>query len=605
MINNSLYYIASIGKLGLTPLNYFSQNFVEAELYLFNEFNLYNFIPNNPLYSRILLKNDHNIFFLNGFFYDKINKKNLEKALEELDEGNIEEIKRFISSLNGSYNGFWIDKRKQEINIFTDIMGYDKIYYCTHNDSLFLSSFIWPLLLLDDYQMDQNAIGEHLLLGHPLKNKTIFKNIKIIQPGRIERFDFSGKPLGFESFENFPERRKISKSDLIEDFFSRTKRHYNYIQSILPAAKFGTTLTGGNDTRVVLNSMLNKNIKPYCTVGYHNSKSRDSERADKIAKHYKLNFDSINYSENFEKILLDTIEVSNGYTNGIWMGSISLNASDKCDLLYNGFSGDFVAGGNEFNFNGMDYAALAENSLKFRANFKSILHAEIISLADSSFNDFYKEYVSSYESYKSYSTEDLYFLQEKNERNFRRIASFADGIRLGKATPVFFFHDKQILDFYRSIDLKWYKQQRLHHKLSFHNNSFLAWMPSANKTNLPSFTVPYISYLIENKVVKLYLAEKKKRKQNNFVEIKSVNDFLEFMSNEPMLKLNRDDLEFIDIGAFINTIAHKEILYSDLDTIKMRVWDLCYTLEFVKELKKKVAGNIINLKTKPFSNEIL
>jgi hypothetical protein len=287
------------------------------------------------------------------------------------------------------------------------------------------------------------------------------------------------------------------------------------------------------------------------------------------------------------------------------MGNISLNASDKCDLIYNGFSGDFVAGGNELNFEGMNYSTLAENSLKFRANFRSILPSEIISLSAISFNDFYEEYKSTYEPYKSYSIEDLYFLQEKNERNFRRIASFADGIRLGQAAPVFFFHDKQILAFYRSIDLKWYKQQKLHHKLSFHNNSFLAWMPSANKTNLPSFIIPHLSGLIENRLTQKILSIKKRRKKTNNVSVKNSAEFLEFMSNEPVLKLNRADLEFIDIGAFINTIAHKEIFYSDLDTIKMRIWDLYYTLEFVKELKNKVAGNIINLKTTPFSNEII
>lgn len=604
-MNNSLSFVAGTNISISDAVKYFLRKSAESEYHLTDRFYLYNFPPSHRLYKRLFLKNNSRFFFLNGFFYDEINKKDLEKSLEDLDAGKIEGIKRFIRSLNGSYNGFWIDHRKQEINIFTDIMGYDKIYFCTHNDSLFFSSFIWPLLLLDDYHIDKNAIGEHLLLGHPLKNKTIFKNIKTIQPGRIERFDISGKSLGFESFESFPERRRISKFDLIEDFFSRTKRHYDYMQSIFPDAKFGSTLTGGNDTRVVLNSMFNNNIKPYCTVGYHNIKSRDSERAEKIAKHYGLNFDSINYSENFEKILLDTIEISNGYTNGIWMGNISINASDKCDLLYNGFSGDFVAGGNELNFKGMDYSTLSENALKFRANFQSILPSEVMSLSISSLNDFLEEYKSTYQIYKNFSIEDLYFLQEKNERNFRRIASFADGIRLGKAAPVFFFHDRQILDFYRSLDLKWYKQQMLHHKLSFNNNSFLAWMPSANKTNLPSFIIPYISNLIENKVVKFYLEEKKKRKQNNIVAIKSVNDFLEFMSNKPFLILKRKDLNFLDIEGFIRTINNKPLLYKDLDTIKMRIWDIYYTISFIRTLKDKLINFNKEVKVKPISDEYL
>lgn len=604
-MNNILSFIASSNISISAAVKYFLRKSSESEVYSTDRFYLYNFRPAHPLYKRLFLKNNSRFFFLNGFFYDEINKKNLEKALEDLDVGKIEEIKRFISSLNGSYNGFWIDHRKQEINIFTDIMGYDKIYYCTYNGSLFFSSFIWPLLLLDEYQIDQIAIGEHLLLGHPLKNKTIFKNIDTIQPGRIERFDFKGKQLGYESFESFPERRNISKSDLIEDFFSRTKRHYDYIQSINPAAKFGSTLTGGNDTRVVLNSMFNNNITPYCTVGYHNIKSRDSNRAEKIAKHYGLNFDSINYSENFEKILLDTIEISNGYTNGIWMGNISLHASDKCNLLYNGFSGDFVAGGNEFDFSGMDCASLAKSALKYRAHFKSLPFKDVISLSSSRFDDFLEEYVSTYESYKDFPIEDLYFLQEKNERNFRRIASFADGIRLGKAAPVFFFHDKQILDFYRSIDLKWYKHQVLHHKISYKNNAFLALMPSANKTNLPSFVIPYISTLIENRFSQKLLNIKNKRKKAVYTTLNNVQAFLKFMSNEPALNFNRTDLQFLDIENFIHSTTNKEIEYSDLDTIKMRVWDLYYTLKFIGELKNDMASKIITLKADPFPNEPL
>lgn len=604
-MNNSLSFIASSNISISAAVKYFLPKSSESEFYSTDRFYLYNFRPTHPLYKRLFLKNNSRFFFLNGFFYDEISKKALEKVLKDLAGDKIEEIKRFISSLNGSYNGFWIDNHRQEINIFTDIMGYDKVYYCKYNNSLIFSSFIWPLLLLDDFEIDQNAVGEHLLLGHPLKNKTIFRNVKVIQPGRIERFDFKGNVIGCESFESFPERRILSKSNLIEDFFIRTERHFNYVQSKIPEAKFGTTLTGGNDTRVVFNAMLNNKIKPYCTVGYHINKSRDSERAQKIANHYNLNFNAINYSENFEKILLNTIEISNGYTNGIWMGNISLNASDKCNLLYNGFSGDFVAGGNEFDFSGMDYASLAESALKFRAHYKSLSFKDVISLSSSDFNDFFNEYLSSYESYKDFPSEDIYFLQEKNERNFRRIASFADGIRLGQAAPVFLFHDKQILDFYRSIDFKWYKHQVLHHKLSFKNNPFLALMPSANKTNLPSFVIPYISTLIENRFSQKLLTIKNKRKKAVYTTLNNVEAFLKFMSNEPELNLNRTDLQFLDIENFIHSASNNEILYSDLDTIKMRIWDLYYTLNFIKELKINITSNVINLKTKPFPNEPL
>lgn len=542
----------------------------------------FNFIvhpSDHPLFQFHYSKNQNTLFVIQGFFYEGIDIEKFNKIISP--DANSQSRINFLNTLNGNFNGFYLDTQSNEISFFTDNLGFEKIYHTTEENLLF-SSFIWPLIKSGDVKIDETALGEHLFLGHSLETKTIFSNIKTIIPGCIKTIYLTANKTTSVDFYKNETVLTGSISKLKEAFFEDSKRLLNYVSLKTDTTKWGMTLTGGNDTRVVLNSILNSGYKPFCIAGYDRTPGTDALRSEKIAKHFGLKSSTLDYSEGYESIIKDTVLISNGYTNGIWMGNLSSKIDLPLDSMYYGFSGDLVSGGNEFDFSSMSIEEIAQNSLIYKSYYKNLDFYQISSLVGASSDQFYQTYLNTYTKFKEYPIAELYFLQEKNERNARRIASFADGTKLGPP-PVSFFHDRRIFDFYRSVNQKLHKDQFLHHKLSFYKNPFLAWMPSANKTNLPSFTIPYISKVLSteniNRITRIL------KKEQPGIKISSMRMLFDFFDKGTILHSSVKEYNILDWSNFFESIKDSQLKLQDLNTLKMRLWDILLTIELIKSPK--------------------
>lgn len=550
------------------------------------EFSFYNKSVLHPLYCIKTIDIKDTLFlFIHGFFYAQIPRYHAEASIKEITDLKIYDLlKNYLNTLNGNFNGFFIDLVNKRLGLFTDAFGFEKIYYAVSDAGTTFSSSIWPLINSSSIgSLNQLAVGEHLMLGNSLNGKTIFNDIYTIPPGYIFIIDFTGRKILADEYLEFSTVNISSERKLISHFRDISDSHFKYVKNKIGADKIGMTLTGGNDTRVILNQMLQSSIKPGCISGYNEIPGKDTIRAKKITSHFKLPFHSINYTDDFESILKKTIILSNGYTNGIWMGNIARFAEKYFDIMYYGFSGDLVSGGYEFDPENISIEAFAIKALNYKTYYSFLTPEILLPITSVPVDQFISEYNETYLKYRDLPQTQVYFFQEKNERNHRRIASFADGSKLGPL-PVYFFHDRDVLNFYRGLDNKWYKQQLLHHKLSFNRNPYLAFMPSANKTSLPSFMIPHLSKILKDESLDKIKKLLNKKRYYNFVTFDTKHDFFNFMNTKKDLVSDMSSLDFLDVDKFIKNLPDHKLALQDAKLLQMRFIDILGTINIIKDL---------------------
>jgi hypothetical protein len=536
----------------------------------------------NPLFESYCYSDDNTSLFLQGFFYRQIEINNFRYLLKLQSDAAID---NFFNSLNGAFIGIISNKGKKEIKIITDLFSFEKIFYTVTNGHFNFSSFLWPLIRLGPKPVINNeALIDILTFGFPLGSNTILENINVCEPGSVTTFSTECKKINSRIYTTFQKARlnhSIKQCKL--DFTDISKSHFDYIKLKFGNANFGTTLTGGNDTRVVLNSLLNYGIQPFCISGYNLTESNDSLRSAKICRHYNLSFKAINYSTGINEIIDDVIDLSNGYTNGTWMANIMKNAKTHADVMYFGFSGDYLAGGNEFIYEKLKIDEIVELSLISKSFYKLLHPGFLVKLLGQDSHRLVQRYYQTFEPFKNLPVEDMVFMQEKNQKNFKRTSSFADGTRIGMPT-VFFFHDREIVDFYRSINPRLYRQQLLHHKLMANRLPFLGWIPSANKTELPAFTIPYVSSLLpENFLLRVYRILKPLK---TTIYFNSKSELLSYINDEKSYRLEVNINDYFDLDSLYLYSRKTGFTENDIVLLKMRMHDIILCIDRINKTYK-------------------
>lgn len=588
---NNKNYLSIVGSTSILNLERLvKDNFDNSQKQQINGFfNIAGCLSNeNPLFKCFILSNRSTSIFLQGFFYRIVNEKDIKTVLDSNSDSKLDD---FLNKLNGSFIAVITNQERNEISIVTDTFSFEKVFYTISNGEINISSFIWPLIgVLQKPIINKDAIFDILCMGFPLHDSTILKDVFVCEPGTITTFNYVNKEICKRSYTVFhKDRYNQSVTQNKKDFLQISKNHFGYIESNFKSTSFGATMTGGNDTRVVLNSMLNNNIKPFCISGFHHIESRDSLRSAKICKHYDLPFKVINYSVGINEIIDDVIYLSNGYTNGTWMANIAKTARNNASVMYYGFSGDYLAGGNEFIYDSLNIDEIVELSLVKKSFFKEIHPVQLQQLFGQDDQKFRQRYFETFNQFRSLPIEDMVFMQEKNQKDFKRTSSFADGTRIG-GPSILFFHDREIVDFYRSINPKLFRQQLLHHKLLANKLPFLGWMPSANKTELPAFVIPYLTRVIpENLLGKLHRIINSRPKRLFF---NNKEELLNFINQEDAYRTSTKITDYLELGDLLMHIQKEGMTEHDATLLKMRIHDICLSIDKVFSMAQKHSNHV-------------
>ncbi|MGO9515758.1 MAG: asparagine synthase-related protein [Candidatus Korobacteraceae bacterium] len=165
-----------------------------------------------------------------------------------------EEEKDFPKGLNGRFHGLVADRRNGTAMLFNDRYGLQRLYYHEAQDVFYFAAEAKAILKVrpELRAMDQRGLGEFIVCGCVLENRTLFPGIHVLPPGaawsfrggKLEKKGTYFEPREWEELE--PLKPEEYYSHLRDVFVKNLPRFFEGQERI------GVSLTGGLDTRIIM-----------------------------------------------------------------------------------------------------------------------------------------------------------------------------------------------------------------------------------------------------------------------------------------------------------------------------------------------------------------
>jgi asparagine synthase (glutamine-hydrolysing) len=240
--------------------------------------------------------------------------------------------RKALRSLNGWFNGVFVDPKQNEVVVFTDRYGMQRLYYHQDADSFLFSSEAKALLAARAKlrALDPQSVGELLSCDCVLENRTLFKGISTI-PGAATWTFRNGRLIKQETYfepEEWENQALLDGDEFMQELQAVFRRIVpQYLQSNLP---LGVSLTGGLDTRAVMAFVDHQSqTLPCYTFGGMYRESFDVKIARKVAsvcgqRHQVIPLRN-DFLTDFADLAERTVRISDG----------CLGACEAYELYYN------------------------------------------------------------------------------------------------------------------------------------------------------------------------------------------------------------------------------------------------------------------------------
>ena len=391
------------------------------------------------------------------------------KVLIDLFERN--EPLEINSKLDGMYAYVVIDRLKKKLFISRDPQGEKSIYKFENSEYIIFSSEISPIIqFTGDKKLDEETLKSYFLSRHFIQfNKTVFKNIKNIQPGELWEYSIKSnkiKMLNRTSIRSYVSEKKYlmnesrSESDLIDELENLLQK--NLREMIPQNRKFCSIVSGGIDSSLI--SIMIKNIsnsKNFVSLN-HIGKDRISDKVKKFEKYLNNPIYKINVSkEVYKKYLTKAINICNSPVSshdfsGKLIIAKKVNAM-KCKAVFGGDGADELFGGYD------TYCKNIKNKKINYSNYSKIINSTL--LGKNYKNKFYSNQINSEwkKCLKAYS-----FLKNKLEQNRQAMMLMDSSLQLSSVglrgcdlmsmhhsiEPRSIFLRKSIIEFALNLPLK-------------------------------------------------------------------------------------------------------------------------------------------------------
>jgi asparagine synthase (glutamine-hydrolysing) len=165
-----------------------------------------------------------------------------------------EEEPDFPKGLNGRFHGLAADRRCGAVMLFNDRFGLQRIYYHQAKDAFYFAAEAKAILEVrpELRRTDPRGLGEFVVCGCVLENRTLFPDVHVLPPGSAWSFrdgKLEKKGVYFEPRE-WEEQEALTPetyyAHLREAFVRNLPRYFNGHQRV------GVSLTGGLDTRIIM-----------------------------------------------------------------------------------------------------------------------------------------------------------------------------------------------------------------------------------------------------------------------------------------------------------------------------------------------------------------
>ncbi|HKW34943.1 MAG TPA: asparagine synthase-related protein [Candidatus Acidoferrum sp.] len=193
----------------------------------------------------------------------------------------------FPRGLNGRFHGLVVDRRRGTATLFNDRYGLQRLYYHEAGDAFYFAAEAKAILKVrrELRSLESCGLGEFIVCGCVLENRTLFSGIHVLPPGsawlfrggKLEKKSAYFRPEEWEEEEPLePETYYASLRDV---FVGNLPRYFNGKE------RLGVSLTGGLDTRIIMAwRKAPPNSLPCYTFGSMYRDNQDVRLARQVAK---------------------------------------------------------------------------------------------------------------------------------------------------------------------------------------------------------------------------------------------------------------------------------------------------------------------------------
>ncbi|MCH7721866.1 MAG: hypothetical protein IIC76_00805 [Bacteroidetes bacterium] len=390
-IDNSLNSLLFTERYALT-------NFIEEKNYFVA-------CTKYPEYPSEIFRTDKYLIIIEGKIYNK-SKGKLKEELERLAETvfdesneNKEDLTKWLNNADGEFIIVIHNLANKRIAIFNDSLGRLALYSYQSDFSLIITreiSFILNLSL--PIQIDIMGIAQFLFFGYPLHTRTLYEQIKRVQPGTLFIVDAEKdyiKTMNVHKYnldnkiDELPDMETIINN--MEDLFltaskNRCKEGFENILS----------LSGGLDSRAVLAALEKASIhyKAYTFIKDDKSNQDDVNISEDLSKLFNMDWNLLQLDQAEQKdisFLLETKRGMNDLGNNFMVQFLrQLLGKEGNKLLY--LTGD---GGHRVlpsqlpavKFNSLD--ELVKYIISSRSSLFTLTN--VLKITGINYNDFYNE----------------------------------------------------------------------------------------------------------------------------------------------------------------------------------------------------------------------
>jgi asparagine synthase (glutamine-hydrolysing) len=198
-----------------------------------------------------------------------------------------EEEADFPKGLNGRFHGLVVDHARGRVLLFNDRFGLQRIYYHEAKDAFYFGAEAKAILKVrpELRSASPQGLGEFLVCGCVLENRTLFTGIRALPPGAawVFRRGLLEKRAAYFDPAEWEQQEQLDPeayySDLRDAFVRGLPR---YLKGPEPVA---VSLTGGLDTRIIMACCdARPGSLPCYTFGSMYRTNEDVRLARKVAK---------------------------------------------------------------------------------------------------------------------------------------------------------------------------------------------------------------------------------------------------------------------------------------------------------------------------------
>jgi hypothetical protein len=369
----------------------------------------------------------------------------------------------FVIKLNGEFNIFIHDFKRNVSYLFNDRFGHRHLYYYADNDIFMFSPEIKAFLNYRgfDKSLDQQGLSDFFVYSYQFADRTFFKNTKLLPPASILKKTTDALVVKAYWFPEYTNRKSIDDlSDCIDEGYELFSQSVN--RCVGESQKLLVPLSGGLDSRLIM-SVISQRELDVTPVTFGTKKCSDYQFAKQVTHQLGMRSPQLVeisdiWCRDFAEDLVWLGESTYGALGLTTQYGMARNVTGSFDQSLNGMYGGHVSFGSPYyNYNDVTSHFSAEERINrirkgFNGHRYSILEDSLTSETQKAVVDYGDETIAQ-EWERSAQVSDKYHFRQDYIFIYNRIRRGMNNINQNKL----FYNDKQpfasyeLLNYYLSL----------------------------------------------------------------------------------------------------------------------------------------------------------